>query len=355
MSYINPRAKVFQHLDHLVALRDGRKPVPVNVEIDLSNRCDLKCAGCHFAYTHTRGPWAGKADKPLRHIDGGDLMPLPLALSMLDQLAAAGVKSVTWTGGGEPTLHPYFDTIVRHAAHRGLQQGIYTHGGHISAERADLLKTMCAWVYISLDAANADAYLAYKGVNRYDRVLAGMHRLVNAPGQATLGVGYLLSRDNYREQYNMVQAVRGTGVDYVQFRPLVLYAQDDPGAPAEDTAWITDCVALLRQWQGDPFVIADLDRFLAYRDWQGHGYATCRWSALQTVITPNGKVWRCTNTREHPDALLGDLATEPFAALWARAGGPCAVTAGCRVLCRGHIANQTLDGVLRPTPHANFV
>lgn len=34
----------------------GKTKAPVNVEIDLSNRCSHGCAWCHFAYTHTKGP-----------------------------------------------------------------------------------------------------------------------------------------------------------------------------------------------------------------------------------------------------------------------------------------------------------
>jgi len=111
----------------------------------------------------------------------------------------------------------------------------------------------------------------------------------------------------------------------------------------------------LQQWANDPFVIADMERFAMYGGWAGHGYPTCNWSALQTVITPNGKVWRCTNKREHPDALVGDLSIESFDALWERSGGPCQVNATCRTLCRGHLANLALGEVLAPSPHANFV
>src|SRR5512139_2684048 len=143
--YIDPRSKLLQHVDRLAALKLGAHPVPVNVEIDLSNRCSLGCEWCHFAYTHTRGPLAG-SDKlgPKSSIPGGDLMDTTLALSIIDQLDDAGVKSITWTGGGEPTLHHEFNWIVEYASSR-IDQGLYTNGAHINAERAALLKERMTW------------------------------------------------------------------------------------------------------------------------------------------------------------------------------------------------------------------
>ena len=72
---------------------------------------------------------------------------------------------------------------------------------------------------------------------------------------------------------------------------------------------------------GHPILEADTDRFRAYRDWDGHGYGTCWWSALQTCITPNGSVWTCVNKREHSGAKVGDLSRESFADIWARRPG----------------------------------
>ncbi len=66
MTYINPRQKVLWHTDRLHELRTtGTTSAPVNVEIDLSNRCSHGCRWCRFAYTHTRGPLAG-TEKPGR-------------------------------------------------------------------------------------------------------------------------------------------------------------------------------------------------------------------------------------------------------------------------------------------------
>jgi len=354
-SVIDPRSKLFGHLDTLAAVKRGERPPPINVELDLSNRCSRGCVFCHFAYTHTRGPLKGKRDKPKDAIMGGDLMDFDLAISIFEQIKEYGVKSLVLTGGGEPTLHPRFNEIVTRAADTGLDMGIYTLGGHIDEERASLLKERLTWVYVSLDEHTRESYQQVKGVDGYQPVIDGINRLVAAPGKATIGVGFLLNKNNYRQIYNMQKLGRDLGVDYVQFRPTVHFDQDKPNVLVEDTAWITETIQLLGQYGDDPFIIADTERFRMYRDWNGHGYDECLWSALQTVITPNGKVWRCTNKREHPDALLGDLSVESFATLWERSGGACTVNSQCRTLCRGHISNVTLNEVFADAPHANFI
>jgi MoaA/NifB/PqqE/SkfB family radical SAM enzyme len=354
-SFISPRTKLFRHLDRLQAIKAGQKPPPVNVEIDPSNVCSLGCSWCHFGYTHTRGPLAGKHSKPQDAIAGGHLLDFALAQNILTQLAEYGVKSVTWTGGGEPTLNPHFNDLVRYAVSVGLEQGLYTHGGHIDDERAMLLKSTLEWAYVSLDECTPETYKRSKGVNRFQHATDGIRRLVAAEGKATIGVGFLLHPGNYTQIYNMVQLGRSLGVDYVQFRPTIHFSQDQPNKLVEDTAWVHEAIRLLRQYGGDSFVIADLERFARYADWQGHDYPTCHWAALQTVITPNGKVWRCTNKREHPDGLLGDLSVESFESLWQRSGGSCSVLSTCRVACKGDPGNQTLNELFSETPHENFV
>lgn len=354
--YINPSMKIFSHMDRLHEIRYGGRPAPVNVELDLSNRCSRGCFFCHFAYTHTRGPLKGKRDKPQDAIDGGDLMDLSLARSVVEQIREAGVKSLTFTGGGEPTLHPQFNEIANHAANEGLELGLYTLGGHIDTERAALLRKRMTWVYVSLDECTPETYQRTKGMDGFQSVINGIRRLVAAEGKATIGVGFLLHTDNCDQVGDMVTLGKALGVDYVQFRPAIHYSQEAPAQQVDDVQWINRAINNLRQFAGDPFVIADVGRFEQYRDWTAHGYSTCYWSALQTVITPNGKVWRCTNKREHASALLGDLAQESFAELWARSGGPCQVDGQCRVMCKGHTGgNITLNAIMEPSPHVNFI
>lgn len=355
MTYIDPAGKLMAHLPRLAMLQAGENPAPINVEIDLSNRCSLGCEWCHFAYTHTRGPLAGKFEKPAGAVAGGDLMDEGLAKGVLNELCKAGVDSVTWTGGGEPTLHPQFASIVEWGIGM-LSQGLYTHGGHIvDKDLAGLLKRAMTFVFVSMDASDRETYRREKQVDRFDAVCAGIRALVEARGNATIGVGYLVTERNWRRAKDAAQLIAGLGADYIQFRPTISYEQDNPDVPAEDTSWMEEAADHLRWVKAVcPNVEFDESRFVGYGDWAGHGYTTCWWSTLQTVITPNGKVWTCVNKREHPAAELGDLTQESFKELWARR--PVAnVDGSCRVACRGHVANRALNEIFAPRRHAEFV
>ncbi len=353
--YIDPRLKLLQHVDRLAALKTGAYASPINVEIDLSNRCSLGCEWCHFAYTHTRGPLAGKREKPDQNLPGGDLMDYDLAEHIIDELALNGVCSVTWTGGGEPTLHPHFNDMIKYTAQTSLDQGLYTHGGHVDTERAALLKEHLTWVYVSLDCADRETYHSEKGVDRFAAACAGVQNLAQAPGAATVGVGFLIHAGNYLRVYDMVELALSLGADYAQFRPAVYFDMANQEQITRDTYWIDDALRELKHLNELPHVIVDVDRFKMYRNWQGHGYTTCYWAGLQTVITPDGSLWACVNKREHAAAWLGNLGQQSFRAIWSTRGGPQAVNHDCRVMCRGHVPNLALQEIMTEMPHGNFI
>ena len=353
---VDPAQKLLDHVDRLVAIKAGERPAPINVEVDLSNRCSLGCRWCHFAYTHSRGPLAG-AEKPPAYAETGDLMDRKLALDMVRQWAKAGVRSVTWSGGGEPTLHPGLSVIMNEAAFLGLDQGLYTHGGHLDDIKAAIIKRWLTWVYVSLDASSEEDYHRLKGVPtlRFKEVLEGIERLVQARGGATVGIGYLVNRETMAGLERVLRLKRELGADYIQFRPSILYDAGRMARLSEDTAWMDgDFMARLAALAGESDVILDLNRFLMYRNWQGRGYGTCWWSALQTVITPNGMVWGCLNKRGHGPAALGDLTQQSFADIWQAA--PIQMVDGdCRVMCRGHLPNLSLAALGGDGDHRNFI
>lgn len=351
-SYIDSE-KIFAHLDRIQGWRDGQKPAPITVEWDLSNRCSRGCSFCHFAYTHTRGPLAGHV-KPAGATSGGDLADTGMVIRALGQVAAAGVRGVVWTGGGEPTLYPEFDRITAQAVAVSLQQGMYTHGGHINQERAQRIKQHFTWVVVSLDRADDESYFAYKG-RGFKRSCEGVQALAAARGACTLGVSFLLDATSWQDAPRMLALSRSLGADYTTFRPMIIFDQTNPATPTDDRSWITDAEGMLRELAASPDVQCDPDRFLAYRDWAGRSYTVCRGIRYNTTITPDGRVWVCPNRREFPGSELGDLSKEDFLTIWQRHPGQWTDFADCRAMCRLHLMNVALDALEKPRQHEAFV
>jgi MoaA/NifB/PqqE/SkfB family radical SAM enzyme len=357
VTFISP-GKVFAHSDRLWAWKSGNKPAPVTVEWDLSNRCSLGCSWCHFAHTHTRGPLAGKSVLPMAYESGGDLADLGLVSTALKDMAAAGVLGVVWSGGGEPTLHPYWQTIVAVAASHRLHQGMYTHGGHVDDVGAPLLAKMFDWVVVSLDAADGATYAAEKGVKpeAFERACKGIERIAAVEGRtATLGVSFLLHAGNWSDAASMREVAFGLGADYVTFRPTIQTTADRPSEVEITPRWVTEALPTLRWLAEDSRVELAVDRFEAYRDWAGHGYATCHGVKVNATITPDGRIWLCPQRRGIAGSCVGDLRVEPFAEIWAKHPGSYAVDDGCRVMCRLHQVNQKLAPVFATYQHEAFV
>lgn len=350
--YVDPPAKIMQHVDRLSLIKAGQRPAPVNVEIDLSNRCSLGCEWCHFAHTHTRGPLAG-TDKQDSRIPGGDLMDSALAFRLLEELHAAGVRGIVWSGGGEPTLHPDFNAIIERCM---IPQGLYTHGGHVDTLRGQLLKRRAEWVVVSLDECEPEKYKESKGVDYFERACNGLRNLTNAEGNAVIGASFLIHKGNWKDITGMIHLAKSLHADYVHFRPTVLFDHTEPNRPDEDTGWVYAAIEELKRADRLPEVNANWQRFQQYADWNGgsRAYDKCYWSAVSTVITPNGKVWTCCNKREEPGALIGDASERPFMDVWSE-GTMWTGFEQCRVMCRGHVPNLALSQVFEPMIHGEFI
>lgn len=353
MTYISP-SKVFRHLGRLANWQRGGNSAPVTVEIDLSNVCSLGCQSCHFAYTHVAGPRKG-APAPDGFDGTGKFADLEVFSRAFVEMRQMDVRGVVFSGGGEPTLHPQFDTFVEHAAGTGLELGMYTLGGHLSEARAALVRDRFAWVVVSLDAVDGSTYSDEKRVpeSRFSEALKGASSLTG--GRATVGISFLLHAGNWRRLPDMRRLAQRLGAHYVTFRPTIETDSANLSQIVGDRAWVTDALPLLREYAHHADVEIDPDRFVEYRDWQGRHYSTCYGIRLVTQITPDGRVWICPNRRGIAGSELGDLTTESFADIWARHPGQWTDFQGCRAMCRLHQVNTTLAAVHAPRRHEAFV
>jgi MoaA/NifB/PqqE/SkfB family radical SAM enzyme len=351
--YINPTGKIARHFDRLDAWKHGRIFAPIGVEIDLSNRCNLGCKFCHFAYTHTRGPLARKDDA--RYKDMGDLIEFSVLQRALKEMAAFGVRSVTYTGGGEPTLHPRFIECLKAARDYGFEIGMYTNGTLITQDMAEAIKQYCSWVVVSLDEPYHDEYRAIKQVDAFNGALRGIGLLSGTTGQAVIGVSFLVTHHHSLEDMRRMHEVGiRAGANYIEYRPRILFDENNPGKPDEDTEWVNAAIEKLNTLAKHfDKIDARIEQFKMYADYR-RDYGVCNGILFTGIITPNGKLWKCVNRRGFADSCIGDLNEESFASIWARQIAHTDFEK-CRVLCRADVINRKLWELSTPIEHANFV
>ncbi len=118
----NPQLKLCSHKRFYHFLKGEYIP-PINIEISLTGKCNASCKECFYRY-----------NKDTMSIDTVSLF------AFIDQLE--NTKAITWTGGGEPTLHKDFAEIVDYV---DIKQGLFTNA--LKAPQYDIGKF--EWIRVS--------------------------------------------------------------------------------------------------------------------------------------------------------------------------------------------------------------
>jgi len=199
--------KVLRHRDRLEGIARGETVPPVTVEIDPTNACNHDCIWCISGGFRARN---------------AATLSRELLLRLLIELAEYGVRSVTFTGGGEPLLHAALPQAMRVASEAGLEVGLVTNGELLSGEKLAAAAETCSFVRVSLDAGNAETYAQMhrpKAADAYERVLRNIGDLISARGRRatpTVGAAYLAHPANVGEIRAAARALADIGADYLQ-------------------------------------------------------------------------------------------------------------------------------------------
>jgi radical SAM protein with 4Fe4S-binding SPASM domain len=258
---------------------------PVSVELSLTDRCNQGCVWC--------------SDAGLRKRSNGELT-LDQLKSLFDDLAAGGVQGVVLEGGGEPTLHPDFDQVVRALPERGLDVGLITNG--VAPLRPELLE-LFSWIRVSLDASTPEEYRQLKRIDAFEKVLANIGAMVRST--RVCGVGYVVTNRNVGDIENLTLRLKSMGVSYVHFRPVI---DHDDMRCARD-------LSFLHKYASSAFSVL-LDAMAENRV-RGNDALPCAAHSLTSVIAANGDVYICGRLNKYPVwPPIGNIRKRSFREIW---------------------------------------
>lgn len=176
---------------------------PVRIYLELTRRCNLACrhcfAGCSPATTEGLGREA--------------------LLELMDELVRVGVLNVRFTGG-EPTAHPDWFAIVRHARDAGLIVALSSNGVYRDPRTLEqLLALRPEQVTFSLDGLEA-THDALRGRGNFARTVAALEALQGKGLHLRLTT--VLHRRNLHEIEGLVElASRHVAmINFVGLRPV---------------------------------------------------------------------------------------------------------------------------------------
>ena len=351
-------SKVAYHFDLLSKLASLQQGPPVHVLLVLSDLCSHDCSFCLFrasGYETSENFGDAKSKNPNRKI------PYDKVIEVIDDCKAMGVKSIEFTGGGEPTIHPEFSRILEHAVGTGLDLSMITHGANLKDD-SNLVKMK--WLRISLDAGTEGTYSKIHGVSTgtFHRVIENIRLLKSMKDRIgagiTLGVSFVATADNCHEIAEACRIVKEAGAD--SFR---ISAQLSPsGETGFHAKWHADAMkhsAEASSLENETFRV--LNHFSDKTDLGVTGrptYGKCWYQEVTTFIGGDQNVYRCCRTSYQERGILGSIKEQSFRSLWESQEKQelvkCFDAQGCTA-CHVNSINKEIARLMSPPSHVNFV
>lgn len=304
--------KAAWHLDKIDEMRHGAQIVPPHVQLILSDLCNQDCSFC--SYRMSNGLSSEQFADEHGNKNPNRRISTAKALEILDDCASLGVRAIQFTGGGEPTAHPDHLLIFEYAQNLGLETSLVTNGIVFRQDWENVLPKM-KWVRVSVDASSPAQYAAVRRVKPEFYATAMGHiamlaaEIYKQGTDCLLGVGYVLTPENWTDAYEGVRLIRETGAHNVRLSAMFSTEGTRPyeGIYDDIRAEIDNIKTLDREG----FRVIDMfGNRIADLVQHAPDYEFCGHQQFNMYIGGNLKVYRCCTTAYTRHGEVGDLTNQ---------------------------------------------
>lgn len=291
-------------------------PVPVSINLDLTTACNYACDHCIDWET----------------LNSGISYERGVLEASLTQMAGQGLRSVILIGGGEPTVHPGFEHIVRLAKSLGLQIAVVSNGSRNDRLRG-VMDVLSAgdWVRLSLDAGTDGTFQAMHRPKKpitLEQIVEGVPPMKAANPAVRVGFSYIVTWEgahrtagapvieNIHEIVEAARLARDHGFDYITYKPFLVRTPEGAEVmdPEAAVAAHREVVSRIRARVDEARALATADFAVmestnlklleteTWRDWTRQP-RTCHMQAFRQVLSPLG-LWNCPAHRGVPKARI---------------------------------------------------
>jgi len=288
----------------------GKTPLPVlpsAIDIDLTNVCNQDCFYCNSADFR-----ANYLTTP----------PKEKFMGLIDQLAnwrshtplsVGTVRSINFTGGGEPTVHPHYHEIIEYAIDKGFLVTVITNASkldklakHLPKEKAKRL----VWIGVDIDSGIATTYEhVRRSMTTFDmlpRVKENIKLAVDAG--INVDIKALLMKENTSdEEINaLFNIVKETGARQLHIRPLFDL----------ETQKIFEVTDDLKQKISAISTLTGVKYNLPENRKEPRTYTKCHQMFLYTIFAANGDINVCCESRGDRKFTVGNWLEQDPRDIW---------------------------------------
>ena len=225
------------------SIKGGYIP-PVHLQLNPTNRCNLKCKFCSCA---------NKDDHEMSYDQAKDI---------LERFKLLGTKAITLTGGGEPLCHPSINAIIAYCNMLALEVGLVSNGVLLDSldDSLDI-----RWCRISLSGSNTLSKKIYNKIKSMPHV--------------DWAFSYVLKAHDYSNITNCITLANDLNVTHIRIVDDILSEEESKIGHAREIIEAHGIDTSRVIWQGRKTYTA--------------GTKSCLISLLKPSIDAHGNVYPC--------------------------------------------------------------
>lgn len=313
MKLVYSKMKIFHFkdkLDSLPKMMDRIEP-PIHIRMKPTNVCAHNCWYCGYRADNIQ---LGK-DMIER-----DFIPKEKMEEIITDLADMGVKSVTFSGGGDPFYYPFLLDTVKKLSKTHIKLASLTNGAKLHGEIASLFAHHGAWLRISIDGWDDESYSQYRGIPKgeFTKIMKNMEDFKKINGKCLLGAAIIVDNKNAYHIYGLIKRLRDIGVDSVKIAPCIV-----SNSGKENNEYHVPIFKLVKEqiqraieeFMGEGFEV--FDSYHEQLETFKKDYKWCPYIQINPVIGADLNVYSCHDKAYNlEEGLIGSIKNQRFKDFW---------------------------------------
>ena len=304
------KTKITWFPEKLQSFVAGKITAPIYVRVKPLNRCNHKCFWCVYH------------EPDLSQMHGGmeksDTLSLDKMTEILDDFEDMGVKAVTYSGGGEPLMHPDINEILELTLQKGIALSTITNGQFLKGRTAELL-TKAKWVRVSIDYCTEEGFVEsrrIKGRHFYPILDNIKNFAAIKDDDCDLAVNFIITKENHKDIWKAAELLISLGVENIRFSPMWIDNFNEYHEPIKD--WIiTELAHIKEHLETERFRIYSSYTYEVFRDDIKHRpYTKCFVMQYNPVVGADMNIYACHNQAYSDDSIIASISDQSFKEAW---------------------------------------